>query len=59
MDNDMFTDYTNEGGEWRTVKDNGKDITLTVWTRFVRRYTLASLFFPLSILFSLLVSKGM
>ena len=31
--NDMFTDYTNEEGEWRTVKDNGKDITLTVWTR--------------------------
>lgn len=34
VDNDMFTDYTNEDGEWRTVKDNGKDITLTVWTRY-------------------------
>ena len=33
VDDDMFTDYTNEEGEWRTVKENGKDITLTVWTR--------------------------
>lgn len=31
--NDMFTDYTNEVGEWRTVKDSGKNITQTVWTR--------------------------
>ncbi|CAN0124698.1 unnamed protein product [Scytosiphon promiscuus] len=28
----MFTDYTNEEGEWRTEKDSGDPITLTVWT---------------------------
>lgn len=33
VENDMFTDYTNEDGEWRTEKDNGNAITLTVWTR--------------------------
>lgn len=33
VSNDMFTSYTNEGGEWITTKDNGDPITQTVWTR--------------------------
>ena len=35
VENDMFTDYTNGAGEWRTVKDNedADPITQTVWTR--------------------------
>ncbi|CAM9967440.1 unnamed protein product [Ectocarpus sp. 12 AP-2014] len=32
VENDMFTDYTDEDGEWRTANHNGNDITLTVWT---------------------------
>lgn len=29
----VFTDYTDTNGVWRTVKDNGKSIGKTVWTR--------------------------
>ncbi|CAM9607443.1 unnamed protein product [Ectocarpus sp. 8 AP-2014] len=32
VDNDMFTSYTDEDGQWITTKDNGDVIGLTVWT---------------------------
>ncbi|CBJ33670.1 Unsaturated glucuronyl hydrolase, family GH88 [Ectocarpus siliculosus] len=32
VDNDIFTSYTDEDGQWITVKDNGDVIDLTVWT---------------------------
>ncbi|CAM9507739.1 unnamed protein product [Ectocarpus fasciculatus] len=32
VDNDIFTSYTDEDGQWITTKDNGDVIDLTVWT---------------------------
>ncbi|CAM9200961.1 unnamed protein product [Ectocarpus sp. 4 AP-2014] len=32
VDNDFFTSYTDEDGQWITNKDNGDVIDLTVWT---------------------------
>eukprot|EP00752_Nemacystus_decipiens_P001632 g1587.t1 len=31
-DNNLFISYTNQDGEWFTVKENGDNITKTVWT---------------------------
>lgn len=33
VENNVFTDYTDTNGAWRTVKDSGNTIDLTVWTR--------------------------
>lgn len=31
----VFTDYTDTDGLWRTVKDSGDTIDMTVWTRYI------------------------